>query len=743
VAVKTLTDVLHDIGRAAGLRGDLALTDAQLLERFTLERDEPAFAALMARHGPMVFGVCRRLLPDVQEAEDAFQASFLVLARKAAAIQRRPLLAAWLYGVASRVASRLRGRTARRQGRETPAVELDALEGPEDAAWSDVRPMVHEEVRRLPEKYRSPVILCYLEGKTNEEAAATLHWPVGSVKGRLARARDLLRSRLTRRGLGISAGALAGALALAPTRASAALVHGTLGAATRYAAGDPAAGGLATARAMTLTKGVLHTMTLTKLKLAAAAALAAFAITAGVGWCASRLADPPAPAPGGAKDKPADKPADKPTDDKVAIQGVWRIAGLEEGGKEAPDNEETKRMKTAQMVISADKITVKMEGQEDKPCSYKIDPSKKPKELDVTPLVGPDTEKDKLVPGVYSLEGDILKFCLPEPTTSTRPTEVATKDGGKTILITLKREKANKDKPADKDKEAKGDAKAIQGVWQVTSLEVDGAEAPNEGEFKDIRAMKWAFTADKVSVQAKGKAEDATAYRLDPTKNPKMIDIQGKEAAPPGGVPSTEPPPWNPGLYSLDGDVLKLCVSRVKDKRPTEFRTKKGGDTMVLTLSREKGDKDKEPERAKEDKEAERAKEDKEAERAKEDKEAIQGVWLVTSAETGGGDFKKLKANKWIFTADKLTWRLEGLQEATVAYKLDPSKTPKQLDFTPTDGPEKDKTTPAIYGLDGDVLKICVPAPTAGPRPTELVTKKGVETMLFTLKRQPPEKDGK
>jgi RNA polymerase sigma factor (sigma-70 family) len=190
------------------------LSDEELLEKF-LGPDEPAsqaaFRVLVGRHGPMVLGVCRHVLDQIHDAEDAFQATFLVLARSAGSIRERRVLARWLYEVAYRIAIRARSRSVRRRMQEKEAAEMLAV-GPRpesDPAWNELRPVLHDEVNRLPEKYRSAVVLCYLEGRTNEEAAAMLRWPVGTVKGRLSRARDLLRSRLTRRGLALSAAFLA------------------------------------------------------------------------------------------------------------------------------------------------------------------------------------------------------------------------------------------------------------------------------------------------------------------------------------------------------------------------------------------------------------------------------------------------------------------------------------------------------------------------------------------------------
>ena len=196
------------------------LSDGSLLECY-LSGDETgaqdAFQALVARHGPMVLGICRHVLNEDHDAEDAFQATFLVLAQKGSSIRDRRVLAGWLHEVAHRIAikarvSAVRRRTLERQAMamSPPAVEPNKQD--EAAAWNELRPVLHAEVERLPAKYRVPVILCYLEGKTNEEVADLLHWPVGTVKGRLSRARDLLRSRLMRRGLCLSAAFLLTAL---------------------------------------------------------------------------------------------------------------------------------------------------------------------------------------------------------------------------------------------------------------------------------------------------------------------------------------------------------------------------------------------------------------------------------------------------------------------------------------------------------------------------------------------------
>jgi RNA polymerase sigma factor (sigma-70 family) len=246
------------------------LTDGQLLERFATRPDataELAFEALVERHGPMVLGVCRGVLGDPHDADDAFQATFLVLARRAGSLWVRDSLGPWLYAVAGRVATRARADAARRRRVETSlAGDAEAVapgsKGPDDSAR-----VLHEEIARLPEKYRAAVVLCHLEGRTHEEAARHLRCPVGTVKVRLMRARERLRGRLARRGVVPSAGllvaesatpttsaALAPSLVEATVRAAASVVKA--GAGKAAVAPAVAAAAEAMLRAMKLTAGL-------------------------------------------------------------------------------------------------------------------------------------------------------------------------------------------------------------------------------------------------------------------------------------------------------------------------------------------------------------------------------------------------------------------------------------------------------------------------------------------------------
>jgi RNA polymerase sigma factor (sigma-70 family) len=279
----TLLAYLQHLGSIA----EVESSDAYLLERFALGRDEAAFMALMRRHGQMVWGVCRRVLPQEQAAEDAFQATFLVLVRKARSVSKRAPVRSWLYGVALRVALRARQREGLRRRREQSLMLRRTGDPPAEAGWDEVRSLLDEEIQGLPEKYRLPIILCYLEGRTNDEAARQLNCPRGTVAVRLARARERLRSRLIRRGLTLSAMAFTAMLSesASTTAAPRTLISQTANAALT---------GAASVSITTLTDGAIHAMFVTKLKMALAVALA-LAVIGTAGLCAYYLRAQEAP----------------------------------------------------------------------------------------------------------------------------------------------------------------------------------------------------------------------------------------------------------------------------------------------------------------------------------------------------------------------------------------------------------------------------------------------------------------
>jgi RNA polymerase sigma factor (sigma-70 family) len=323
MAHPALASVLRHIRQLAGGRSSNDASDGHLLERFAALRDEEAFAALLLRHGPMVLGVCRRVLADFADAEDAFQATFLVLVRQAGSIRTRESVASWLHGVARRLACRARADAARRRAIESQAPVRGQSDAFADVVWRDLRPVLDEELGRLPEKYRTPLVLCYLEGKTQEEAARLLGWSNGTVFGRLARARALLRERLIRRGLTLSAGLAA--VVLGPRELLAAVPPALAASTARLAVllTTPEAGAVGiTTSVSLLMEGMMRTLFLSKVQTAMAVLLALAVVSVGAGVVAHQtLALQPPVATAEEKLKPPDKGAEqsKPSQAKARL----------------------------------------------------------------------------------------------------------------------------------------------------------------------------------------------------------------------------------------------------------------------------------------------------------------------------------------------------------------------------------------------------------------------------------------
>jgi RNA polymerase sigma factor (sigma-70 family) len=274
-----LGTLLRQLRRMAAPSGEAG--DGLLLEQFLSRRDEDAFAGLVRRHGPLVLGVCRRVLRQDQDAEDAFQAAFLVLARKAGSIRKHESLGSWLYEVAYRIAVKARAGEAQRRAHERQAAEMPRAETSLDGVRRELGSVLDEELQRLPQKYRRPLVLCYLQCKTHSQAARELGWPVGSMSRRLARARELLRERLARRGMVFTAGVLVAAMAdhTAVAAVSPALMEQTARAALLFASGKAVTGAVPALTAE-LAKGALMSMSVRRffgaaLVLVAAAALGA------------------------------------------------------------------------------------------------------------------------------------------------------------------------------------------------------------------------------------------------------------------------------------------------------------------------------------------------------------------------------------------------------------------------------------------------------------------------------------
>jgi RNA polymerase sigma factor (sigma-70 family) len=263
-----LTGVLRHLRRATLLSEGAAQTDGDLLERYLTERDEAAFEALLVRHGAMVLGVCRRILRNEADAQDAFQATFVVFLRKASSIQPRAMVGNWLYGVAHRTSLKAKAMNRRRGAREVCGT-AESRDDSREQELLELQALLDQELSRLPDRYRAPVILCELEGKSIRETAQRLGCPPGTVASRLARGRDMLARRLARLGLSLPAGALV--LALEREAAAAgvpsSLFAATVRSMTALAAGQTATAAVISTKALTLAEGVMKTMLLTKMKL--------------------------------------------------------------------------------------------------------------------------------------------------------------------------------------------------------------------------------------------------------------------------------------------------------------------------------------------------------------------------------------------------------------------------------------------------------------------------------------------
>jgi RNA polymerase sigma factor (sigma-70 family) len=284
--------ILNYLRQVLGAPAGGGVTDAELLHRFVKDRDEAAFELLLWRHGGMVVHVCRQMLGEGTAADDAFQATFLVFVRKAGSINRRESLGGWLYRVAYRIALKARAASKRQASAD---VELDRLEAPAEpdpAEQRELRRMICEEVDRLPAKYRAPIVACYFEARTHEEAAHQLGWPRGTVAGRLARARELLHRRLIRRGVSLTMGALAAGLSARTAQAALTrLIETTLQMAKLLAAGQPASAAVSPG-VSALAEGVMKAMYWTRVKIVAILLLAVGLGGAGAAfWGAERGED--------------------------------------------------------------------------------------------------------------------------------------------------------------------------------------------------------------------------------------------------------------------------------------------------------------------------------------------------------------------------------------------------------------------------------------------------------------------
>jgi RNA polymerase sigma-70 factor (ECF subfamily) len=429
MAAKAASRVTRFLRRAALRQDGAGLTDGELMEQYVARRDEAAFEALVRRHGPMVLRVCRRILRNQADAEDAFQATFLVFVRKAASIRSRGTVSNWLYGVAHNTALKAKAMNSKRRQKEQEAGTVPKHEARAEVR-QEVQALLDAELSKLPDKYRIPIVLCDLGGRTINEAARHLGWPPGTVATRLTRGRAQLARRLTKHGPTLSWGVIAAVVAQGGASAQGttavcvppSLVASTVQAATAVAAGQAAAAGVISTKVVALTERVMNAMRMTKLRTLAAVLLAGTVLGSGGGLLTYRTLGAElrgSQAPATAVDDEKDKKA-KP--DKEVIQGTWVAVSGEQNGEKVPKE----KLEAIKLIFTEDKVT--REGYEPAEGTYTIDPGKEPKEIDLFANAKPWK-------GIYELKGTTLKLICKR---DERPTDFDS-TGGRFLLVLEKK----------------------------------------------------------------------------------------------------------------------------------------------------------------------------------------------------------------------------------------------------------------------------------------------------------------
>ena len=392
--------------------GNQTMSDEFLLRQFSAREDQSAFAELVQRHGPMVWGVCLRVLGHHQDAEEAFQATFLVLARKAAAVRQPALLANWLFGVAHRTAINAKKLRAVRQVRERVMEQLPETGIDPTAAWNEISPLIDEELSRLPDAYRVAVVLCDLEGRSQKEAAAQLGCPEGTLSSRLTRARELLRTRLARRGITISTGTLA--LAFAQQSASACVPSALLQSTAQMAAllsttTTAATAGIVSPQVAALTEGVIKTMFFAQLKPFVIAASVFVAAIGAYQMSAAESNDAQNESSAGQGEQ-----SDEKTQQVLKeLEGKWKLVSKESRGRVRNVDGDNKvhtiiSFSTDSFTISNSRSVDVAEGQG----TLRINARNEPYEIDMIDLKDVQTQKQEGhdLMGIFEIDGDKVRI---------------------------------------------------------------------------------------------------------------------------------------------------------------------------------------------------------------------------------------------------------------------------------------------------------------------------------------------
>ncbi len=453
MAGSRLKPILQHLRRTVSRQGEVARTDGQLLAAFLEHRDEAAFEDLVRRHGPMVLGVCRRILGNHHDAEDAFQATFLVLARKAASIWPRERVGNWLYGVAHTTALRARSANARRRLREMQMKDRPAAESVEQDPWTNLLPLLDQELARLPDKYREVLVLADLEGRTRKEVARQLRIPEGTVASRLVTARQLLARKMARHGLPVSTGALAAVLAqnIGSASVPSSLISHTVQSACLLATGQAVTAAAVSTQVALLMEGVLKMMLLTRLKVATTIVLTILACS-GIGVLAHEALGQAkaAPGPQGSPSLEASRKGGE------SLQGVWRILSSTQ-----PDDVISST--NGLFLVRGNRFCWQSREEEPLEGGLYLDPSSSPKAFDFA-------TSQRTLEGIYALEGDTLWLCWDLAPDAKRPRQFAAEPGSHQILMVLKREKGHDLRGALRADGSRGFPNLLQPAGPVSPL---------------------------------------------------------------------------------------------------------------------------------------------------------------------------------------------------------------------------------------------------------------------------------
>jgi RNA polymerase sigma factor (sigma-70 family) len=514
-------------------------SDADLVRRFATTRDDTAFAILVRRHGPMVFGVCRRTLGHVHDAEDAFQATFLVLARRAHAVRANEV-SRFLYGVAVRVALKARTRRMRHADRQQSLlVEPLAPASPEPVDWL---PLLDAALSQMPERDRWPIVLCDLQGCSRSEAAAELDIAEGTLSSRLARSRAKLRARLMRLGVAPSLAAIS--VAVAPQPVPAGIVESTLAAQAPSAA------------IRQLAEGVMRAMFLTKaIKFSAFTVCAACLMSVGAMQMSGSGADPTPATKDVAKDPaPKDTLRAPAKSDSERFRGTWVVESSRVDGK--PDD---RRWVGEEMTFDGEKVKFSRFPGRQK--FYKLDPGWDEKHIDFEFRDVPDgTETTTVVvPSIYRFENDKLHIVFGVLKLAERPESFTWSDSGSWTPFThiiLRRAPAK-----DRKEPTPEGQKALEGTWVMTAAEA-------HGERKTVAGSRLIFKENRFTLlPINGDLPAQGDYTVDTSTSPQHIDLQitaGNNTSVKGQLIR--------GIYSLDRGVLMLCLDETGKGRPTSFK---------------------------------------------------------------------------------------------------------------------------------------------------------------------------